>query len=98
MILGFLVKSFRRLWTGRDIWDETGDGALTAKKCGVRYFRDDFIRDVRKLTPARIPTIWRLLLEANTALKGGERSSRITLERMIIRMIASGSGRDGAGN
>ena len=88
-ILGFLIAAFRRLWLGREVWDETNNRQTVCRNCGVRYYQNEFMEQVKNFSPTAVPAFWRLMLEANTALKGGEKSTRITIERMVLKMMRS---------
>ncbi len=83
-ILNLLVSQFRKLWLAREVWEESKDPELVARKANVRFYRREFIEEVKCLQLAAIPFIYRRLTESNLALKRGGGSPRLVLEQLII--------------
>lgn len=85
-IFALMVRAFRQLWKGSDIWEKTGDRRASCQAAGVYYYQEDFMRQLKKLKSGDIPYIYRRLVETDDALKGGEKLPRLALERLIIEL------------
>jgi len=89
-IFSLIAGSVRKLWLGVDAWERTGNTGQALAAAGVRYYREQFIRQVRQLSPARMAFWYRRLVETDWALKGGEKNERLTLERLLIDLAGAG--------
>jgi len=83
-ILSLMVSSFRKLWLGIEAWARTENSRSVCEAAGVRFYQSDFLRQVKRMKSTAIPYIYRRLVEADDALKGGEKSPRLALERLIV--------------
>ncbi len=90
-IFALLTGAIRKLWLGREVWERTGDPRAAAEAAGVRYYREQFIRQIKEVSTTRVPFWYRRLVETDQALKGGERDSRLALERLLIDLGGAGS-------
>ncbi len=89
-IFALITTSVRKLWLGVDAWERTGDYSKTLETAGVRYYHEQFFRQVKKLSPARMAFWYRRLVETDWALKGGEKNERLALERLLIDLAEAG--------
>ena len=90
LILALMIRAFRQLWLGLDSWEDKGDRRAACQAAGVRFYQDDFMKQLQRLKPGDIPIIYRRLVETDGALKGGEKLHSLTLERLVIELSAIG--------
>ena len=89
-IFALMVGAFRKLWLGADTWDRTRDSRSACEVAGVRFYRSDFLKQIKTIKTADIPYYYRRLVETDEALKGGEKIPRLALERLIINLAGFG--------
>ncbi|MDP8235470.1 MAG: DNA polymerase III subunit delta [Candidatus Erginobacter occultus] len=89
-IFALVTGSVRKLWLGVDAWERTKDPQTVLEAAGVRYYREQFLRQVKKLSSPRIAFWYRRLVETDWALKGGEKDPRLALERLLIDLAEAG--------
>jgi DNA polymerase III subunit delta len=88
-IFSLFAGSVRKLWLGVETWERTKDSRAAAEAAGVRYYREQFLRQVKSLSTAEIPFWYRRLVETDRALKGGEKDPRLALERLLIDLAGA---------
>lgn len=83
-ILGLMVGSFRRLWLGSEAFERTRSAAESCAAAGIKWYQEQFIEQVRRFPLSRVAPVVDRLFEASLAMKGGERSPGLALERLVI--------------
>jgi len=89
-ILALMIRVFRQLWLGIDAREKNGDEYAVCRAAGVWSYKTDFLNQVDRLSPADIPGIYRRLVDADVALKGGEKSNSPVLERLVVDLSSIG--------
>lgn len=89
-LLSLISGSVRKLWLGVDAYARTKDAGAALEAAGVRFYREQFIRQVKSLMGGRIAYWYRRLVETDWALKGGEKDPRLALERLLIDLSSAG--------
>jgi len=83
-VLGMMVGSFRRLWLGSEAFVSSRSAAAACEAAGIRWFQDQFIDQVKRFPPERVAAVFDRLFAASLAMKGGEKSPGLALERLVI--------------
>lgn len=83
-IFSLITSSVRKLWLGADAWERTKDPRAALEAAGVRFYQEQFLRQVRKISRDRMAFWYGRLVETDWALKGGEKDERLALERLLI--------------
>jgi len=84
-----IAGSIRKLWLGVEVWERAKDPRAACAKAGVRYYQEQFLRQVKAISSAEIPYWYRRLVEADRALKRGAKDPRLVLERLLIELAGS---------
>ena len=87
-ILNLMARKVNELWLGREEWERTRSTEQACRAAKVAYYRPQFMRLVEKTPLASIPFMLRRLLEADLALKGGEKNPGLALERLVLDLAA----------
>ena len=83
-ILFMITRRLRSLWLGSEAWEKTRDSAAACRAGEVRYYRSEFIRQVKKFDLALLPFKYQRLLKANLDLKSGGANPKLILERLVV--------------
>ncbi len=83
-LLSLISGSVRKLWLGVDAYGRTKNTGAALEAAGVRFYREQFIRQVKSLGGGRIAYWYRRLVETDWAVKGGEKDPRLALERLMV--------------
>jgi len=89
-ILALMIRVFRQLWLGIDARENNADDQAVCRAAGIRYHQNDFMDQIDRLSPGDIPDIYRRLVDADEALKGGEKLHSLVLERLVIKLSEIG--------
>jgi DNA polymerase III subunit delta len=89
-ILALMIRAFRQMWLGIDARENNGNQHAVCQAAGIWYNKTDFMNQIERLSPGDIPDIYRRLVEADEALKGGEKLHSLVLERLVIELAAIG--------
>ncbi len=89
-LLALISSSVRKLWLGVDAYGRSKDAGAALEAAGVRFYREQFIRQVRSLGGGRIACWYRRLVETDWAVKGGEKDPRLALERLLVDLSGTG--------
>ena len=89
-ILHLITRRLRSLWLGREVWEKTGDPEAACRAGEVRYYRAEYLEQVKKFDLNYLPFKYQRLLGANLDLKTGGGNPKLIMERLVIDLCRGG--------